>query len=83
MIVEKVFYGTVGNTYLNSFELANVTPLKVKRQGLGYDIILTGSPVGRQVLYTAWEGKLTFVNILEAGATDATPSEPIYVLYKT
>lgn len=55
---------------------------KVKREGTGYNIIITGTPTSNQVLYTASSGTLTFniaFNGDPTGSTDVT--EKIYVLY--
>lgn len=49
--------------------------IKVKREGIGYDIISSGTPTNRQVLYEAHTGKLTF-------DTPHPPSAKVYVLYQ-
>lgn len=56
--------------------------LKVKREGTGYNVIISGTPSNGQVLYTSATGTLTFniaFNGDPTGASDLT--EKIYVLY--
>lgn len=85
MTRQEVYYTTIGATSLEDGIFAFVTPLKVKRGGLSFDIILSGTPTGRQVLYEATLGRFTFLNeFLEADYHPFIkfPGEPIYVLYK-
>lgn len=72
-------YNTVPNKYdLIVGELAFIPAkdvIKIKRDGVQYDLIISGNPVNRQVLYTASHGKLTFATPHGSGAK-------VYVLYQ-
>lgn len=79
----NIIYGMPGNTSVVHSSIANVSMLKVKRQGLGYDIIVSGSPGNRQVKYDSSAGKLTFALAFEVQPESATDMEPVYVFYNT
>lgn len=82
-LAQKVYYGIQGSFSITDPAIANTGLYKVKREGIGYDIILTGTPGSRQVLYEAPAGKITFLNpfiVDSSGAVDI--SEKIYVLYR-
>lgn len=78
------FNGTPGMYTVNNSALAYSTMLKVKREGMSYNIIISGTPASNEVLYTASSGTLTFQFAFSgsiSGASD-TPLEKVYVLYK-
>jgi hypothetical protein len=69
---------TAGLTTVISGDLAYLRPqdiIKVKREGVLYDKIITGTPTERQFLYTSAQGKLTFGTAHGTGAK-------VYVLYQ-
>ncbi len=79
------FYTVIGETTGGASSLAYVTPLLVKRAGIEYDIIYSGTPGDRQVLYTAATGIFTFKVPFEAAPPDIlirNLGEPIFVMYK-
>lgn len=85
MTTHEIYYGLAGQYSLSTAELLYVTVLKVKRQGFGYDIITSGSPGNRQVVYDQAAGSLTFNNEFIAAADESLPVdnvEPVYVLFK-
>lgn len=74
MIKQRVFNTVPGASTLFSHHLSYVRPLKVKLEGLGYDIV-GSTPVGRQVRYLP-AGTLFF------GSTFSFPlGAKVYVLY--
>ena len=82
MVHTKTYNGFPGSFTISNGEISYVRMLKVKREGMSYDIIVSGTPTSRQVLYTSYSGTLTFsiaFNGDSSGATDIT--EKIYVLY--
>jgi hypothetical protein len=76
---EVATYNTVaGQTTVTSGTLAYLSTkhiIKVKREGIGYDIIASGVPGNRQVLHTPSTGTLTF-------DTPHSPGAKVYVLYQ-
>lgn len=84
MTSSGVFFTIKGDTVLSAPELAFVTPLKVKRQGLVYDIIFSGTPGNRQVLYNAGAGTFTFEIPFEEYIHPFIRNcgEPIDIMYK-
>lgn len=76
-------YGPLPGSYtITDAAISYTTIYKVKREGTSYDIIISGTPTDRQVLYTASAGSLTFKVAFtgdSSGATDVT--EKVYVLY--
>jgi hypothetical protein len=72
-------YNTVAGSYsIVISELAFIPAadiIKIKREGFQYDLITSGTPVNRQVLYTAKSGKLTF-------DTPHGINAKVYVLYQ-
>lgn len=58
---------TGGETSISDSSLINVELLDVRRNGIGLDIINTGSPTGSQVLFTPGTGTLQFGMKLGAG----------------
>jgi len=58
---------TGGETSISDVSLVNVELLDVRRNGIGLDIINTGSPTGSQVLFVPSTGTLTFGMALGAG----------------
>jgi len=79
MIGHTTIFSSPGATVLNDGRLAFIDIFKVKRQGISYDIILTGTPTGRQVLYENI-GRLTFELPFDYDV-DGIRGEPIYVLF--
>lgn len=80
------FNCTPGSYSVSHSSLSYSTMLKVKREGMNYNIIVSGTPSSNQVLYTASSGTLTFsfpfVGIgVSLGSVD-TNIEKVYVLYK-
>lgn len=73
----KTFITTPGGIRFSSADLAYRNVLKVKRDGIGYDIIDTAPPApARQVCYIPGLGQLIF-DI----TNKFSPGEKIYVLY--
>lgn len=79
MRIEAKTYGTTpGRTEVTSGDLAYLFTgflVEVKREGVLYDIIYSGTPTNRQVLYTRKEGKLTFGTPHPSGAS-------VFVIYQ-
>ncbi len=84
-LVEKVYSAPGGQYSITDPVLSYTDVLKVKREGMGYDIVITGSPGNRQVLYETMAGKITFLNpFIEGGpGFPSDVQEKVYVLYKT
>lgn len=86
-LATKIYFALNGTTEIIDPTIANTDVLKVKREGLGFDIILTGVPGNRQVTYTSTSGKLKFLNPFDGTGPAVGPvgsgSEKVYVLYKT
>lgn len=84
-LVEKVYNAPGGQYSITDPVLSYTSVLKVKREGLGYDIIITGAAGNRQVLYETSAGRITFLIPFNEGGpgfpTDL--QEKVYVLYKT
>jgi len=71
------FDAITGLNYFIHYVLAYRMLLKVKLNGTGFDIILSGTPVNRQVLYISNLGQLQF-----PAAIKFAPGTTIYVLYR-
>jgi len=84
MTTSGIFYTLAGDTALYVPELSFVTPLKVKRQGMVYNIIFSGTPGNLEVLYSAAEGSFTFEIPFEAYTHPIIRNcgEPIDIMYK-
>jgi hypothetical protein len=82
MTTEMIFYGVSGSFTITDPLLANTSVYKVKSQGLGFDIILTGTPTSRQVLHDSSAGKLTFA-VSFAGDPSNDVSNAVYVLFRS
>jgi len=78
MIRSDRYYTSPGSTSYTNGSLSFVTPLKVDRGGLTYDIIYTGSPGNRQVVYDVTLGRFSFNTAFEF---DGTNSETIFIIY--
>lgn len=79
------YFGVAGQYSISVPALLYVTVLKVKRQGLGFDILNSGTPGNRQVVYDAAAGSLTFNTAFIDAADPTAPVdnvEGVYVLYK-
>jgi len=72
-----------GVNYFDAAQLANVTILRVCRNGMGYDLTTTG-PVGRSCKYTAPLGRIEFETDFnnDPTPTDVEPPDSVYVRYK-
>jgi hypothetical protein len=73
---EEILTLPAGSQQVGSLKLFGVRLLKVKRDGVGYDIIYSSAPNVRQVLHSPVSGRLKFH--VPAG----TSNEDIYVLIK-
>ncbi len=84
MITQGVFYPLKNMVDLEAPELSYITPIKVKRKGKAFDIIYSGTPGNRQVLYTPAEGKFTFLIPFEEYIHPfiMNAGEPINIVYK-
>jgi hypothetical protein len=80
MTQARIYYTTPGVNVFTDSELSFVKVLKIKRQGLGFDKIETGTPIGRKALHTASSGSIEFENEFVLH-TDGIRGEPIYVLF--
>lgn len=82
MIVKRVYNTTPGADFIAVPELAFVTVLKVKREGLGYDVTTASTfPGNRQVRHQVSSGILTF--LVPFNDVGGGIGEPIYVLFKS
>lgn len=84
-LATKVYNGPGGQYSITDPILSYTDVFKVKREGQGFDIIITGTPTSRQVLYDTTAGQITFLNPFNEGGP-GFPSdviEKVYVLYKT
>lgn len=86
MAVRSQTYDTVaGETVLNVPELAFREIISVKREGTGFNIVLTGSPGDRDVLYGN-TGSFTFLNPFFGAAspvlTDPQITEKIFIIWQ-
>ena len=85
MIDYNIFCGTAGSNVLTDYSLVNLDALlNVEREGIQYNIIYSGTPTSRQVVYDRAAGSLTFLvdfTYYAGGAVDI-PAEKIYVLYR-
>lgn len=91
MEVRSRSYRTVAGQYtLYVPTLAFRELVSVKRGGIGHDIITTGTPGNRQVLYTASDGGFAFNTAFvampgdepDAGAVTDLVSEKIFIIWK-
>lgn len=69
------YYGIGGETIFVDVALQNKYILSVVKDGIGYTVIVGGTPVGKEVRYTAADGEFEFAVPFENG-------EPAYVLYR-
>lgn len=76
--------GFPGSYTVNNSALSYSNVLKVKREGIGYNIIRSGTPASNEVLFTASSGTLTFQFSFSGSISGAfdTPLENVYILYK-
>lgn len=87
MPVRSRTYNTVKDSFVLTVpELAFRDIKSVKREGLGFDIVRTGTPVNRQVLYTASGGLFTFENafagvVIDHGSYDELVTEKVFVIW--
>lgn len=79
MIIERIILGAIaGSPTVANHRLEYVRPLKVKVNGLGYDILkLPTNPGNRQVRYIPGLGSLFF-----GASFFFPPNSKVYVLYK-
>jgi hypothetical protein len=61
------YNATGGETTITNVVIENVDVWDVRRNGIGLEIITTGTPTGSQVKYTAASGTLEFGMALGAG----------------
>jgi hypothetical protein len=79
-MIEEVTYNSIpGSVTFTEPALAYSNILKVKRSGIGYDIVRTGTPGNRQVVYYETTGSFLFLNKFEL---ENGLGEPIYFLIK-
>lgn len=81
MVTTKTYTGYPGSYTINASEISYVRMLKVKREGMSYDIIISGTPASNQVLYTSSSGTLTFSISFNGDLGTDLNREQIYVLY--
>jgi hypothetical protein len=85
-VQEKTYNTTLGSVEFIHPEITFVNLLKVKKAGKSYDIIYSGSPTDKQVLYNSSGGSLLFLIPFERDANLPTMvvtdmGETIYVLF--
>lgn len=61
------YNATGGETTISNAAIINDEVLDVRRNGIGLEVIVTGTPTGSQVKYTAATGSFTFGMALGAG----------------
>lgn len=87
MGVRSQTYNTVKDSFILTVpELAFRDIKSVKREGLGFDIVRTGTPANRQVLYTASGGLFTFENaftgvVIDHGTWDEIVGEKVFIIW--
>lgn len=80
-VIEKTLNLYAGQTVIFDPDLILTVPLKVKRDGLGYDIKAGGTPTAREVTHNNAAGSLTFLIPGTVGITDLV-FEKVDVLIK-
>jgi hypothetical protein len=81
-IAEKTFTGIPGAFSIQDASLANVIPLRVCREGMGFTIVIATTPGNRDCKYEGGEGKLTFLDAFAGSLADDTTRSQIYIRYK-
>ncbi len=71
----ETYIGIIGTYILTIPELVYRNIISVKRGGLGYDIITTGTVANKQVLYTESAGSFEFLNVFTGTPNDIVISE--------
>lgn len=79
-ITTKLLLGNPGDSFVEDIGLANVIVLRVCREGLGYNTIVSGTAGNREARYRS-DGRITF-DIPFSGTLANDVREKVYVRYK-